>query len=415
MHPPLRRYARLAATLLFATTMLMLGLGDRGELVHAADSSGTAPSGQCQNPAPTIAGTDTPGVTPQVESALKALPTSLSNEATKVPSLAIAVVLDQHVIFAAGFGCADIAKSVPATPQTIYKIESLTKVFEATMAMQQRDAGNLILDKPVDNYVPQVYYADNNGDPFSPTFAELASHTSGLKDFVPNVSTLNEFWRFLEQQTAVVPVGQYFYSDFGFVTLSQAVSIIAGQDYHDYVNEQIFQPLGMTSSSYDYTPLLGKSILAIPYKPGSDGAWDPVVPGGYQTSFPIAGNIFTSVTDMAQVLMLQFQTAKSAGGSQILACHSLQQMWKPVASTGGNGSVTLGWFSNPFQQSTLIWKNGGNPYWSSLAEFIPDDRLGVVAFTNTGDSANVLTDVNENLVLKTLMPLVADNPPVCAS
>jgi CubicO group peptidase (beta-lactamase class C family) len=229
MRPPLNRFAHIAATLLFATTILTLGAGDRGTPVHAADSGVTSTSGQCPNPAPIIAGTDTPGVTPQVESALQNLPTNLSNEAAQLPSLTIAVVLDQEVIFAAGFGCADISKAVPATPQTIYKIESLTKVFEATMAMQQRDAGNLVLDRAVDNYVPQVYYADSNGDPFSPTFAELASHTSGLRDLVPNVNTLDEFWRALEQQKAIVPAGQYSYSDFGFVTLSQAVSLLPGR------------------------------------------------------------------------------------------------------------------------------------------------------------------------------------------
>lgn len=366
----------------------------------------------CQNPAPAVASVGG-GVSPMLVSALQGLSGMLAPTVAQLPSLAVAVVLDQQVIFAAGFGCADIAGGVAATPQTIYKIESITKVFDATMAMQQRDAGKFALGDTVDGYVPQVLYTLMDGQRFSPTFLELASHTSGLPDAVPgSLMTLPQFWQYLESRTAIKPPGIYAYSDLGFAALSQSVSLIAGQEYHDYVAANIFQPLGITSATYDYTTLLGNPALAVPYAPGPGGSWRDAAPGGYQTTFEVAGNIFISVTDMAKVVMLQFRTGP-AGGSQILACSSLQEMWQPVAPTQGGDYATIGWFAGPYGPDyTFISKNGGNPWWSSLARFIPELRLGVVAFTNTGHVGATLARL-EQAVLQALVPLLPGNPPVC--
>jgi CubicO group peptidase (beta-lactamase class C family) len=373
--------------------------------------SGQGTAAACQNPAPVIAEVGG-AVTQPVVTALQGLAGALAAPAAQLPSLAVAVVLDQQVIFAAGFGCADIAMGTPATPQTVYKIESITKVFEATMAMQQRDAGRYQLTDTVDRYVPQVYYRLMDGQRFSPTFLELASHTAGLPDPIPNgVMTLPQFWQYLEGVTTITTPGTYSYSDLGFVTLGQSVSIIAGQEYHDYVAANIFQPLGMTSSTYDYTPLLGTAALAIPYAKAA-GGWRSAAPNAYQTSFETAGNVFTTVEDMAQMVMLQFRTGP-AGGSQILACSSIQEMWQPVAPTQGSGYSTIGWFTNPYGPSyTVISKNGGDPWWSTLVRFIPEVRLGVIAFTNAGKVGSTLGSV-EQQILQALVPLLPTNPPSC--
>ncbi|MGH2588501.1 MAG: serine hydrolase domain-containing protein [Dehalococcoidia bacterium] len=394
---------------LLAVGFALVVAGAPAPAVRGAPSVQAPPS--CQNPAPTIAAAGD-GVTPALASALAGLPAALTSAAAKLPGLSIAVVLDQQIVFAAGFGCADIEKGIAATPRTIYEIESITKVFDATMAMQQRDAGKYALTDTVDTYVPQVHYKLMNGQQFSPSFLELASHTAGLPDAVPNASTLAQFWQDLENVTAIDAPGTYSYSDFGFITLNQAVSIIAGQEYHDYVAANIFNPLGMTTATYDYTPLLGNPALAIPYT-GSMGNWRPAAPMGYQQPFPPAGSIFTTVEDMAQMIMLQFRTG-SAGGSQILACTSVQEMWQPVAPTQGSGHATIGWFNNAYGPNlTLISKNGGDSWWSTLARFIPELRLGVVAFANTGSGGATLGAI-EQAVFKALVPALTPNPPVCS-
>jgi CubicO group peptidase (beta-lactamase class C family) len=131
-------------------------------------------------------------------------------------------------------------------------------------------------------------------------------------------------------------------------------------------------------------------------------------------SFPPAGNIWTNVEEMARLVSLQFRTGP-AGGSQILACRSLQEMWVHVAPTRGSGSVGIGWFIGSFGTPfRVLSKSGGSAAWASLVRFVPARRLGVIAFANTGQGvAGQLADV-EDLVISTFGPLLPSNPPVCA-
>ncbi|MGH2586655.1 MAG: serine hydrolase domain-containing protein, partial [Dehalococcoidia bacterium] len=228
---------------------------------------------------------------------------------------------------------------------TVYRIESVTKLFEAMEMMQQRDAGKYQVSDAVASYVPEVSYSydvPNLGTTTTwyPSFLELASHTSGLPDAVPALSgtsseQIQKFWQYLNTQTVTTPRA-YQYSDLGTVAMGQAVALIAGcnnsgagQAFHQYVTEQILQPLGMTASTFDYETVPPRD-LAIPYL-ASGQSWTPAT-DALDFNFPLAGDVFTSVQDMAKFISLQFKTGP-AGGTQILACTSIQEMWQPVAPT----------------------------------------------------------------------------------
>lgn len=316
--------------------------------------------------------------------------------AADFPGLSVGVIYDQNLLFAAGFGCADIEQTIAATPDTIYHIESLTKVFDATMMMQLRDCGKLALTDPVNQHVPDVYYQEFTLQPYpalqsvSPTFLELSSHTAGLPDqmFV-GLSTVDEFFAKLQTEVVMPWPWPYSYSDIGFVTLSQSDACIAaqswpGQTYHTWVDDKIFSPLGMTNSVFG-SANAEQSLLAVPYhRPKGSTSFCPAPEKGYADGFPLAGSIYTNVPDMAAFIMLQFRTGP-AGGDQILASTSIQEMFQPVAPTQGYGSVGIGWFVAPWGKYTMISKNGGDTWWSSLARMIPELKLGVVAFGNTGN------------------------------
>lgn len=334
--------------------------------------------------------------------------------ASSFPGFSVGVIYDQNLLFAAGFGCADIEKTIAASPETIYHIESLTKVFDATMMMQLRDLGKFALTDEVNQYVPEAYYQEFTLEPVpplapvSPTFLELASHTAGLPDqmFV-GLSTVDQFFAKLQTEVVAPAPWPYSYSDISFVTLSQSDAIIAGQSYHDWVDEKIFTPLGMTNSVYGYNEV-DKSLVAVPYSrpKGSTGPFHPNVDKGYADGFPPAGSIFTNVPDMAQFIMLQFRTGP-VGGNQILASSSIQEMFLPVAPTQGHGSIGIGWFIAPFgEKYTIISKNGGDAWWSSLARMIPELKLGVVAFANTGFTGAALPTL-EKAIFSSMIPALA--------
>jgi CubicO group peptidase (beta-lactamase class C family) len=385
--------------------------------------------GDCTNPPPRINARALQKLPASVQHAVAGFADLIQAQALNVPGVSVAVVIDQDVIFAGGFGCATLPTSsspgVAATPSTFYRIESVTKVFEAVMMMQQRDRLQVFqLTDPVADLVPPVFFlvgTKSSNNPYSPTYLQLASHTSGLPDPIPDdLTTVDEYFQFLEAE--IVPqssVGVYSYSDQGFVAMSQAVAIITNPkhpSYHKYVRNEIFHPLKMHRSTYDETKV-PKKLRATPYIVKNDEYQED--PTGLVNDFPPAGNVWTSVLELSQMVSLQFRT-KARGPGQILACTSIQEMWEAVAPAFGNTSTTIGWFRTAVPgRPVVINKNGGDPTWSALVQFVPTLRLGVVALTNVG--APIAKDVPmselvkiEDAILNSLIPLLPSSPPVCS-
>ncbi len=329
-------------------------------------------------------------------------------------SLAIAIVHAQTLLLAAGFGCANLERGIPATPDTGYRVGSVTKVFEATALMQLRDAGRLRLDEAVDRTVPEAWYPAPNGTRVSPTWRQLASHTAGLERNVrPNLGTVPDLFRFLEHRTAAAEPGKvYAYSNLGFVLLGQAAALVAGERYHDYVQRHIFAPLEMTSSTYD-PGSVAPERLAIGYlrvDPAEDG-WSGYR-AGYRDPFPPSGTILSTVSDLSRFLMLQFRVGP-AGGAQILDSRTVREMWRPVAPTGAARAAAIGWFVSSFGDDTLVSKDGGQPGFTALVQMIPERKLGVVLLVNESPqrvhASGALARVSR-LVVDELLPAVPRRP-----
>ena len=338
----------------------------------------------CPNPPPLLA---SDGIMRDVEVALTVRRVATATEDDRrrsgLASLAIGIVHDQTLLLAAGFGCANLERGIPATPDTVYRIGSVTKVFEATALMQLRDAGRLRLDEAVDRSVPEAWYPGPEGGRVSPTWRQLASHTAGLQRNVqPNLGTVPNLFRFLGHRTAAAEPGKvYAYSNLGFVVLGQAAALVAGERYHDYVRRHIFAPLGMTSSTYDIESV-APDRLAIGYLrvDPAEGAWSGYR-AGYRDPFPPSGTILSSVSDLSRFLMIQFR-AGPAGGAQILAARTVREMWQPVAPAGAARAAAIGWFVSPLGDDTLVTKDGGQPGFTALVQMVPERKLGVVLLVN---------------------------------
>jgi CubicO group peptidase (beta-lactamase class C family) len=227
------------------------------------------------------------GIDPALNRALGPLTGFLEEQRSQLglPGMSVAVVLDQQVIYARGFGCADLALQTPAAPGTAYLMGSVTKMLTATMLMQLRDAGKLQLDDPVDKYVPGLHYLSPSGATVSPTFRELVSHTSGLPDYIPNdpallPSTNDDLLKELPSVVAVSEPGtQALYSDLGFDVLGYALSTIAGEPYESYVNNHILRPLEMADSGFvpndQKTAALVQALTALPATEAAQLAMNP--------------------------------------------------------------------------------------------------------------------------------------------
>ena len=247
----------------------------------------------------------------------------------EIPGVSIGLVYDQELMWAKGYGCADLEKKTPATPSTAYRIASLTKLFTATAILQLRDAGRLQLDDPVSKHLDWFYLNDPHSDSPVITIRHLLTHSSGLaREFealywdtmeFPDPET---FVRMFQESSTILPRETKFkYSNVAFNVLGFVVEFVSGESYADYVTNHILKPLGMTST--DVTPSPDMATLATGYSIRKPGQPRAVAPFFDKKAAVASGNMASSVEDLAKFLSLQFQEGP-AEGNQVLKGSTLR-------------------------------------------------------------------------------------------
>jgi CubicO group peptidase (beta-lactamase class C family) len=213
----------------------------------------------------------------------------------RLPSISAAVLRDGEVIWETAVGAADVEADLEATPDTQYRIGSITKTFTAAAVMQLRDAGKLDLEDTLDRHV--------EGAAHTPTIRRLLSHASGLQRETQDDSWLSlrfagpdELLETLAQAELVLPSGARFhYSNLAFALLGIVVERVSGQPYQDYVRERLFEPVGLTRVAFEPEPPAAKGYLAQPY---ADGVWDTV---GVETgAWASAGQLWGTAGDISR-------------------------------------------------------------------------------------------------------------------
>ena len=197
---------------------------------------------------------------PDVQGALRLFTAWLEGQMLyrHLPGVAVGVVADQDLVWSAGFGFADTAAKVPITPQTKFRMASHSKLFTAAAVMQLREQGKLRLDDPVSKYLPwfQVKAADPDDAPI--TIEELLTHSSGLPREAGSHWTTFEFptteelrGLMAERQAPFSPDVRWKYSNLAYSVAGMVIEVVSGQRWADYVQQHLYAPLGMTSSSVD--------------------------------------------------------------------------------------------------------------------------------------------------------------------
>jgi CubicO group peptidase (beta-lactamase class C family) len=171
-----------------------------------------------------------------------------------VPGAAIAIVRGDEVIFAKGFGTADIKKKTPVTPDTPFFIGSATKAFTATLVGMQVDAGRMQWDDPVEKYLPEFKLKVQSKNPNDQvTLSDLLSHRTGftrmsLLETNSGLSS-NEILRRASSAEPFAPFRQRFlYNNVHFLAAGAAAGIAAGVPWDALVKERILAPLGMAAT-----------------------------------------------------------------------------------------------------------------------------------------------------------------------
>lgn len=313
-------------------------------------------------------------------------------EYDKIPGLSMVIVYDKSIIWQRGFGMADVEQKIPATPKTLYRAASITKLFTATALMQLRDAGRLRLDDPVEKHLP--WFKPQN--PFigaKPiTIWHLLTHTSGLPREAAfpywtdhNFPTLEEMIKALPAQKLIYPPEtRYKYSNLGLAIAGQLVAAVAGETYETYVEKNILQPLKMMDTAISLPQERIKKLAR---------AYSRLLADGTRTTLPVtdfkgiapSASLTTTVEDLAKFIMLQFD-AENSSSSFVLSGNTLREMqrlhWIFPGWKGGRG---LGFIIRRVEEKNIVGHGGWVGGFRSQLGFIPEDKIGVAVMINADD------------------------------
>ncbi len=313
----------------------------------------------------------------------------------EVPGLALAIVKDDAIVFAKGYGVRTLGRPEPVTEDTIFAIGSATKAFTAAALGMLVDEGKLSWDDPVTIHLKGFQLSD----PYVTrelTVRDLLSHRSGLdraellwygsaysrQEILRRVRWVKPSWSFRSR---------FGYQNIMYLAAGEIIPAVTGKSWDDFIRERIFVPLGMTGSTTSTRMLTNFTNVATPHAKIGDQirpiAWrniDNIAP---------AGSINSTVRDMAQWLRLHLNEGR-IGTQRLLSSGVVREMQKshtpipyePPFSLGMPDAhfadYGLGWFLHDYRSRKIVQHGGNIDGMSALVALVPEERLGLVILTN---------------------------------
>ena len=335
-----------------------------------------------------------------------------------LPGMAVGIVYDQELVYAKGFGYADIQKKTPVTPRSLFRIASNTKTFTATAIMQLRDEGKLRLDDPIEKYLPGFTIQEPYPDAPEITVFNLLTHTSGLPREAGfpywtdrKFPTMKEILEKLPEQEMIYPPGtKYKYSNLGMALLGEIVSVVSGMPYDRYISENILTPLGMSHTSV-FLSDKERQKLVTPYSHRFPDGSRRIMPFTDAKGLASAAGITSCVEDLAKYVSLQFRD-DPRDKNHVLSGYTLAEMhrihWLRPGWTSGIGLGFRVWKDGDY---TVVGHGGWVAGNRSQISFIPDEKMGVIVLTNADDAS---PSFFADHILELMVPLIHKivTPPV---
>ena len=316
----------------------------------------------------------------------------------RIPGLSLALVDENGLVWSQGFGYADEGHGVKATPETVYRVGSIAKLFTATAVMRLTEKGRVDLDRPLVEYLPDFAIKSHYSDPAPITPRELLTHHAGLPcDLSKGMWTDAPFTQVaaqLSQEYAPYPPGYIFsYSNLGYTLLGHMVAAISGERFNDFMEGEVLKPIGMNLSSFEPNAAIQKH-LATGYRDGRPGEQLPI------RDLPAAA-LYTDAVDLARFMesiITDRNRARVLRPSTIAQMLRVQNSEVPLDFGVRTG---LGWFIDPqgLYGSGPIARHGGTtPLFTSELILLPTERVGVAVLSNSGNARQAVRFLAESTI-----------------
>src|SRR5687767_4243525 len=259
-------------------------------------------------------------------------------ERIQPPGAVLGVLVDGELVWVKAAGAREKTNNALVTPETVFRIASMTKSFTAMAILKLRDDGKLSLEDPVSKYVPELAglpYPTSDSQVLN--IRHLLTHSEGFPEDNPwgdrqlaqPDKTMRE-WMRAGIPFSTSPGSTFEYSNYGFAILGQIIAKASGRSYEDYVRDNVLKPLGMNSSTFEMSAVPQDRVALGYRRDGTTWKPEPILAHG---SFGAMGGLWTTVHDLARYvafLMSAFppRDEPDRGPVKRSSAREMQQVWR---------------------------------------------------------------------------------------
>jgi len=329
------------------------------------------------------------------------------------PGIGVGIVVNDKLVFAKGYGYRDYEKKLPFTPATLCPIASNTKLFTAVAAGMLVEEGKLTWDKPVRRSVPSIqFYNDELNN--SVTLRDMLAHRTGItrKDTIWYKSdfTRKELFDRLQHLEPQEPMRQTFlYNNLMFAGVGHIIELQSGKKWEQFVQERIFDPLGMARTVYSVAAMHKHPDYGVPFTERRDSFEIYRIPY-YEDIQGVApcGAIISSIEDISHWLIALMNEGKYEG-RQVLPASVLKATLEPAIALPNTQGESLGFWeilnaaygmgrqTASYRGRLLTYHGGDLPGFHSQVSFLPNQRIGVIVLVIGDHSAPLYNVVSYNV------------------
>ncbi len=303
-------------------------------------------------------------------------------KATNTPGAAVVVVSGDRVVFAKGFGVSNVETGAPVTPDMLFRIGSMTKIFTAATLVSLAEEGKVKLNAPVGSYVQGLSVKLAQVTPH-----QLLSHTSGIQDGARpygshDEAALASTARSWKDDLLFTEPGKIFsYSNLGFALAGVTIEEAGGKPFADQLDERLFKPLGMNSTTFRPTV-----AMTYPLAQGHQTRGDakPIVVRPFTDNvgdWP-AGFMFSSANDLAR-FAVAFMSGGKIEGKQILPPSVINKLSTAYADIPGfNIKYAYGMRIEDYRGAHIVEHGGAIAGFGAQIRMVPDHRFAIIVLGN---------------------------------
>ncbi len=321
-------------------------------------------------------------------------------ERHRAPGAAVAIVVGGEAVWSGGFGLADVEEGAPVTADTVFETASVAKPVTGWGVLKLAEQGLIDLDAPIETYLSRWQLPESEFDHSLVTPRRILSHSAGLSgggdpgvqpgEPVPSLEEAADGAGMEGGAIRVVasPGEAYRYSSKGYLLLEMAIEEVGGEPFADFMQREVLDPLGMTSSRYDWTPEL-RSRAAVGYD------WYNRPQPSYEHATHAQGGLVATAGDLGRFVAATMPGPEGEpAGRGVLSPGSVRETFEPVVLTEDETLAGLGYNLDKSSDVLVARKTGDHRGWKSFLAVAPEMGAGIVILTNSDRAAaGVFADI----------------------